>query len=94
MAANDGRPKLTIRDVQTIFQYEYWKCNKNILCGGMKVTRAVPEKHTINFFGLIFLRLEAFILREYWASIFLYTVVLASCSRPLPSPELTRISMA
>ena len=35
-----------------IFQYEYWKCNKNFWCGGLKVTRAVPEKHIINFFGL------------------------------------------
>ena len=29
MAANDGQPNLTIRDVETIFQREYWKCNKN-----------------------------------------------------------------
>ena len=34
------------------FQYEYWKCNKNFWSGGLKVTRVVPEKHIINFFGL------------------------------------------
>ena len=47
MVANDCRPKLTIRDVQTIFQCKHWKCNKN--AGGLKVKRAVPEKHIINF---------------------------------------------
>ena len=27
--ANDGQLKLTIHNVQMIFQCEYWKCNKN-----------------------------------------------------------------
>ena len=52
MAANDGRPKLTICDVQTIFQCEHWKGSQKIFyAGGLKVTWVVPKKHIIIFLG-------------------------------------------
>ena len=53
MAANDGQLNPTIYDVEMIFQSEYWKCNKNFLCWGLKMMQAVTEKYIINFVGLI-----------------------------------------
>ena len=52
MVANDGQVKLIIQDVNMIFQCEYWKFNKNFLCGRLKVRPVVSEKHIINAFGL------------------------------------------
>ena len=49
MAVNDNQLKLTIHDVQTIFL----EMHKKILMRGLKVTRVVPEKSIINFFGLV-----------------------------------------
>ena len=53
MAANDGRPNMTISDVLTFFSMNTGNAIKIFDAGGrLKVTRAVPEKHIINFFGL------------------------------------------
>ena len=38
--------------MSTIFHIISWKAKTKIFMRGLKVTRPVPEKHTINFFGL------------------------------------------
>ena len=48
MAANDGRPNLTISDVY--FSVNTGNAIKIFDPGGLKVTQAAPEKHIINFF--------------------------------------------
>ena len=63
MVANDGPIKLTVCGVYISFQCEYWKCETNFLCGGLKVTR-VPENHLINFFGLMFVLTDSMLLRK------------------------------
>ena len=53
--ANDGQIELIIHDVSTIFStFISWYAIK-FLMWGLKLTRAVPEKHKINFFGLMYL---------------------------------------
>ena len=52
MAAIDGQPKLTICDVLTIFQCEYWK----FMMRGLKGMQVEPEKHVINFFFTLMLK--------------------------------------
>ena len=56
-AATEGQIRLTNCKIQTNLQCKHWKGNKFFLCGGLKVTQAVPEKHIIIFLSKILLPL-------------------------------------
>ena len=51
--SKQGQIELIIRDVSTIFTFISWIAIKFFEAGELKVTRAVPEKYLINFFGLM-----------------------------------------
>ena len=47
---NGDQIELIIQNVLTIFHINYWKCNKNFWCRGLKLMWAMPEKNITNFF--------------------------------------------